>query len=203
MHNFRNCAFFFGKKKDFRHSRSIQVVGKNKGDKKMTTNDIIWLAGLVDGEGSTFLSRQEAGGKFYFQPTFSISMVHYPTIKRVQQVISFILNEKEKKIYHSTFDNSPNRDCYSIKCSGEDCLLVLKAIQQYTITKKEEIDVMIHHIENAKKISSLSGDDYQNEVALREKTYYRLKKLKQINWTREVVDFYELYHSERTTQKNK
>lgn len=52
----------------------------------ISDNDLSWLAGLLEGEGSFMMSRNHVGGKVYLYPKIVVSMTDEDVIARVSSL---------------------------------------------------------------------------------------------------------------------
>lgn len=99
----------------------------------MNDSDIIWAAGIIDGEGCIRLSKN---GNYYY-PRLTVEMTHKPTIVRLHEMLGGSIHKvkrNRKMRYERTlwvFDIS------SVKLGN-----IIEMISPYIFTKKDEFDII-------------------------------------------------------------
>lgn len=101
----------------------------------LSTNDLAWVAGLFDGEGSVGFyrrsdKRNKTGSAYYI--VASIHMTHAPTIQRIANMFPGV----RWSAYHK---NVKHRTCFCWRLYNAKARAFLNEILPYTFTKAEEI----------------------------------------------------------------
>ncbi len=111
----------------------------------MNKENIIWLAGFWDGEGSiTIFKHKEKNGKWKICPTLAIVNTDLNTINHIIHILdnlgtSFHIFEKKVKKEHKTCYQLNTRNIKYIK-------IVLDAISPFLITKKAQAELVLRYV---------------------------------------------------------
>lgn len=139
--------------------------------------DIIYLAGLIDGEGSIFVKKSEGVKNPIHSLDVEISMTDKPTIERIHTMLgfgSFRPAKRKKKAAH-------HKQAWKYVASSRDAEVVLNLILPYMTTKREEAIVALHFCELKRERVGRAGLS-DEMVELREYYYQELKALKKREW---------------------
>ena len=112
--------------------------------------DLAWLAGLLDGEGSYYLLQgyqwvnhqrklPKNGAGFY--PCMKVTMCDEKTIKRVRKILDTLV------VGHYGIDHRPakgnRKENWGTKVTGmKRCLKLFEAIEPYAVTKQPQIQTL-------------------------------------------------------------
>lgn len=145
----------------------------------MTKEDIIWFAGLFDGEGCISVDRYKPNPKAGERSTkyrlkVRMNMCHFPTMERVHSLFGGSM--LYRKGYSSR--NQADQGCWSV--TGAKCLSVLQIIRPYLFTKAFDADIGMEFCDllvsqKLHKTSKLSDKD----LAERDALYVKLREAKQ------------------------
>ena len=116
------------------------------------TEQLAWVAGIIDGEGSIFLTRSTAksSGKYYY-PQVKICNCNLKMIREVVRILGLprkINKIKKVKDYH--------KQVYYIYYAANDTINVLKLVQPYLIAKQRQARICI----NLWKVNKLILEKY-------------------------------------------
>ena len=134
------------------HPKSLQdYLGKTLKDGTMDnqqakSQDLAWLAGLLDGEGSFILLRQKQTRGYSYKsagyvPCVKVTMCDELTINRVRQIFDTLV------VGHYGIDHRPakgtRKDNWGTKVTGmKRCLKLFEALEPYAVTKLPQIKAL-------------------------------------------------------------
>ena len=102
----------------------------------LSRDDLIYLAGFVDGEGCVSLAWRKVRGKNYITPNIQITNTNKEIIEWIASEIPGHIHErKEKRV------NRKDSWCYQI--SGNKALELIKDIYPYLKVKRQQADVVM------------------------------------------------------------
>lgn len=158
----------------------------------MKKTDLAWAAGIIDGEGSIFIQKCNSIGKVYptakrkvrreKSPTYNLRMAVQMVDKKTITVLANLFGGKCRELVGRT---TTNRKVYAWATSGYNALAILRKIEPYSITKKNQIKV-------AKKFMSIpifvagrgTGNVLPKHIILQRECCY--KKMKSFNYGRKA-----------------
>ena len=97
----------------------------------MTRDELIWAAGIMDGEGHI---RATKNLKKHYYARIHIAMVHQKTVERMLAIFGKgkIKPQKPKR----------GRPAGRWECNGDDAIQVLLVLRQFLYTKSEECNIV-------------------------------------------------------------
>jgi hypothetical protein len=108
--------------------------------------DLSWLAGFLDGEGSLMVKRRSGAShnKYdIYSPTICVVNTDMPTL----DIVIDILKSVELPFHVSSRDGHINKDSWDIRVSGyKRCKRWLEVLTPYLRTKKGQAVVMLEYI---------------------------------------------------------
>lgn len=135
--------------------------------------DIIWFAGIVDGEASIYIRKQKKPGNDVYSLELEISMTDKPTIQKIHDIFEFgsfrPAKRKKQKEHH--------RQAWKICYSSNMAEAVIRTILPYLITKKEEA-LLALEFADMKRSREGRGSLSFEEMMEREWYYEKMKELK-------------------------
>ncbi len=146
----------------------------------MTDTEWAYIAGIIDGEGCVYVDRwidkRRSSGKYNYIPRIKVGMTHEGTVRYLQEKLtgSFYIKEELRT----------NRYKYQYiwKISSKVCIEVCKKLIIYSITKKNNLKLLIDfentmtdHLlgGNYRKLNRLPEELYDE----RERIFMEIKKL--------------------------
>lgn len=145
--------------------------------KIIAERDIIWLAGLIDGEGSIFVKRTAGTKNPIHSLDVEISMTDKPTIEKIHTMLgfgSFRPARRKKKLAH-------HKQAWKWVATSRDAEVVLNLITPYLMTKRDEAIMGLRFCELKRDRVGRAGLS-DEMVAEREWYYQELKLLKKREW---------------------
>lgn len=128
------------------------------------TEDLIYIAGIVDGEGSIGISmiKQEANrAGVLFVPFISVTNTNVPLIDLIYDTFPQFCKSL-KKAEHSRFRS--NKDCYCLRATHQKAYEVLEKIYPYLRVKKDQASLLMHLREIRKGAESTNYSDYDIDM---------------------------------------
>lgn len=145
--------------------------------KVVPERDIIWSAGIFDGEGTVYIKKTRRGKSEGHVLDMEVSMTHKPTIERLYNTYgigSFRPCRRKNP-------GEGHRQAWKWSITSRQAVEVLNLMLPYISTKKEEVLVAL---EFAKFKEGNGGQALTDEVLTTRDLYYnKLKKLKKEEWT--------------------
>lgn len=117
--------------------------------------EICWLSGLFDGEGSIYIARRKpTGGSKNISHVLEtkVNMACEKTIRKIGEIVGYGAIRKLKKY-------EGRKQQWQWACSSNDSYKFLKIIKEHSITKKNEIDL---------------GIEFQERMYMSQPSFYRL-----------------------------
>lgn len=139
--------------------------------------DIIYLAGLIDGEGSIFIKKAKGRKNPIHSLELEISMTHKPTIESIYKMYgfgSFRASKRKKKMSH-------HKQAWRICFSSNDAVKVINDVLPYLRTKRGEAELALEFAKLKEKHCGRRGLS-EEMMQLREDYYNDLKNLKLVEW---------------------
>ncbi len=142
-------------------------------------NELIWLAGLTDGEGCIRIVRQKANRSNRqkhptYYPYFFIAMTHKDTILKIHEIVDFkgtVMEHDKRKTKKKQWSR-----CWKWQVSCNDAVEVLRTLQPYLVTKQKECDLMLRFAD----LPKFRNQEVPPEaLAQRESFYLEMKRQKQ------------------------
>lgn len=125
---------------------------------------IIYFSGIFDGEGCVYAYRR----KNTFSLEIEISMTHLPTLKHLQSTFDLgTINPIKKR--------EGCKQAFRYRLRGNQASSVLKQIQPYLITKKEEVDTALILHEYNQETKYIRSEEV---IEKKEELLQKLKELK-------------------------
>ena len=125
--------------------------------KDLTERDLAYLAGLVDGEGSIFISR--AGQYQSLQLTLTISNTSKAMIDWLVDVCMF----RRTSIYRS---NKSTRDVYRAGLTQSEARDMLEKLEPYLVAKREQAQVVLKYFIMKGRIGRFTYTDEEEALRL-------------------------------------
>lgn len=137
--------------------------------------ELAWLAGLVDGEGCFRISLPGLKGnrRYHGSPTFTIAMIHYPTMVRVGKML-------DKEPSRRGWITGRIHPLYGIQLAGEKALQVARVLRPYLLTKSEQAWLLLEMRAQCPK--RIGGRDHlsEEEKAMRRGYQLALQRAKAV-----------------------
>lgn len=135
----------------------------------MEKEDLIWLAGLTDGEGYLGICWNKRKGKqigeYCLIPTYRIKITEKKAIEEIDRMYS-------GNIYFQEMENNEYKNQWSYELhSKEDVLNLMEKIEPYLRVKKRQAELLIEFCRNRKQHTKYT--DRELEI------YEELRKLNQ------------------------
>lgn len=140
-----------------------------------TTEQIAYLAGIVDGEGCFYIGRVKQGkygSGWQWHVLLKITSCDEVLILWLEQIFG---GSKESR-YRWTSKQKFNRPVYNWQATGEMLDYILQAIEPYLIIKKPHCDVMKRYRVTCKNIGSKRLPDHIND-----QRFILMKELRNLN----------------------
>lgn len=133
----------------------------------MNKEDLIWLAGLTDGEGHLGIYWKKRKGKqegqYCLIPTFKIRITDKRAVESIDRIYS-------GNIYFLEMESDKHKNQWNYELhSREDVLALVSGIKSYLRLKREQADLLIEFCKNRKSYTEYT--DRELEI------YKELKKL--------------------------
>lgn len=111
----------------------------------MKKEDLIWLAGIIDGEGylGMIWHKREYGSHFQIQPQIIIGLTDKKAIEIIDKIFPATLYEREEK------GNQKKSWVYQLR-KREKILELLRIIKPYLRIKIQQADLLIEFCKNRK-----------------------------------------------------
>jgi hypothetical protein len=152
-----------------------------KYDQKKTTIDLLsseelaYIAGIIDGEGSIIISKQKPNKK---KGEINIRYQLFCKVVNTDKRLIEYLSKKTGQLIFSekTRDNKINcRNTFSIHWPVKVTTYLLKKIRDYLVIKKEQVDLAVKFIDTFHGCGHTDAD--KNIMQLREECYIEMKML--------------------------
>jgi len=117
-------------------------------------NELAWIAGLVDGDGSISMRNR----KNYFTSTLDIVSQDYHTLEHVKNLLS------------SGSISSPTKRLHRWTTTSKNCIRVLDLLKPYLVTKKEQCSIVMQSSEG----TSANGIKKMTEQELDRRESFRV-----------------------------
>ena len=159
------------------------VGGIMQGNQRQAALNWAYLAGLIDGEGSFFVSKTEVNKipaqckcqSPKYLGWFSLGMVHEETVNFVHSMMG------AGKVYNEKRVSQNRQPIYRIRFAGRLKLIpFIKNVLPYLITKKEAAETLLDFLENWVTPGRTKGRRSLTdpvEIQRREEAYQKLRKL--------------------------
>lgn len=148
----------------------------------MKKEDIIWTAGLVDGEGCIRIHRvvHKSGILYGYRPSYAlevfVKMVHKPAIERLLKTY------KIGKIYIARPGKNNKRVCRKWLLTNNNAFQFLKIIYPFLMVKKKEANLALRFEKVCRKEHLVGRDTPQKIIDKKEYFYQEIKKAKNYEW---------------------
>lgn len=134
---------------------------------------IIWAAGVFDGEASAVIEKTPYKEHATYHPRINLLMTHKPTIEEFVKVCG------KRRINRFVNKQKETAKCaWYISCNGKDVYNFLTTILPYTVTKRDEVVLLLEFIEFKK---TLKWGDHSKDHIL-DKYYRELQRLKKVEY---------------------
>ena len=137
----------------------------------LTETEKAYLAGLFDGEGCVgYYKRKGRRAKHCYMSLIAISQSDMRLMLWLQERIPFgsVYGKRGKKAFEYKWETNKRADVYTF----------LLTIQPYLVLKKEQVDVLLRHLEKEGLEPKLKGEVTPAILAQREQVYTELRRLK-------------------------
>ena len=141
-----------------------------------TTDDLIWAAGFVDGEGCIHLSKTWQPERKHptYRPRFDIAQNNREVLVELRDIIG-----EPAGLYANKRLLSHNRQTYTLVYDGNHALRAIAKLRPYLRRKRVEADVLLSYPQRCRMGVHPGPDGYPPEVWVeRERIYRKLRKLK-------------------------
>ena len=161
--------------------KQMQAIVKEYAaqDLRLTKTDIAWAAGVVDGEGCLYISRQRPNGRDRMNDSFRIglkvTMGHLPTIEKLAR--TFAVGTVQNHVGRNERVNAS----YSWICMCAQVKPVLVAIRPFATTKQQEIELALTFLGlPSGTVGGRGGNPKQSRAQVDQKLrfYWQLRMLK-------------------------
>lgn len=152
--------------------------------KMIAERNIIWAAGVIDGEGCILLKKVKGGKNDLHTLDLEVSMTDYHAVKKLHEIFgigSFRPSRRKKK-------QANHRQAWRWVCTSNDAMEVIELVLPYLIVKREQAELATKFSELKKKHPGRKGLS-QEEVNIREEMFLKMKELKQVEYT--IEDYWE------------
>jgi len=103
-----------------------------------------WLAGIVDGEGTITITRQNRFTWFSYRPEIHITNTNFQILKTAKQLFEKISGRKVR-----IFSTNLKRNVYRIRLQDtQGCLKMLEVLMPHLIGKKNQAVVLLNFLSN-------------------------------------------------------
>jgi len=143
-------------------------------------DEIIYLAGIIDGEGSLVISKHRSNNNrgYNYQVTMSISNCD----KRLLDWVQEKFGGRVCVYLYSQMPKNSKRDAYRWVCEGERLTHICECIYPFSIIKKEQIEIVLKMRYALQKPISHKGKQGvqplpQEELDFRHDLFLKLKTL--------------------------
>lgn len=141
-------------------------------------SNLAWAAGLFDGEGCIFISRQTRISRpsVGYALKTSVSMVHLPTLERLRDVVG------AGNVYgHRSGRNPRSRQSWQWCAYNKRAMLVLRLLRPFLTTKAKEADLALRYAELPKTYYPKGGRTADISEAM-ESLRTQLQNAKRYEW---------------------
>jgi hypothetical protein len=140
--------------------------------------DIIWAAGICDGESAIFLRRSISGKNPSHSVELEVSMTDKPTIEALYNIFGQVGSFRPAKRIKKAINH---RQAWRWCVSSNQALMVIELILPYLRTKKEQAELVL----TFRELKNTPGQRELNPMILakREVMYHELKELKKVEYT--------------------
>ena len=121
-----------------------------------------WLAGVVDGEGTITITRQNRGTYYSYRPEVHITNTNFLILKKAQKLFEQISGDKVK-IFIT--DSKRENTVYRIRIQSIDgCKNILTKLSPYLVGKKRQALLVIKWLsrERLRKNSAIQANKVHN-----------------------------------------
>lgn len=140
----------------------------------MDDKDIIWAAGLIDGEGCISICKQQTTpGRYSYSLRVQVCMVHKPTIEKLHNLFGGYLRVLRRK-------TKRNRTVWMWLVADNKARVCLEAIRPYSVSKLDEVKLAIAFESRTKHKGGRNPIDLATDI--RETCYQTLRNLKKFEF---------------------
>lgn len=145
---------------------------------ELTPEQTGWVSGILDGEGSCYIRRQQSKKNPIHSLEVEICLTDYYTVKHIHQLIGFGSFRPVRKKTH----NPNHRQAWRISWSSREAEQLLNLLKPYLITKRDEVELALKFLETKNNRVGRKGLSAEL-VRVREKMYQQMKELKKQEYT--------------------
>jgi hypothetical protein len=136
---------------------------------EMTRDELIWLAGFIDGEGYIGICRK---GSVRMQSQLRIATCHLPTMQYVASLV-------EGKLYVTSHEGTRWKDSYVTVVYDKRCEEILTMLLPYLVTKKAQARAVIDFRKSLKRGRNQTNPKTRQECDEEHRCYEVIKILNQ------------------------
>ena len=121
-----------------------------------------WLAGVIDGEGTITISKQNRGNYYSYKPEIHITNINFLILRKAQFLFKKISGD-HVKIFVT--DNKRENKVYRVRVQSiNGCKNILKALTPHLIGKKKQAEIVLKWLsrERVRKNSAIQADKIHN-----------------------------------------
>ena len=116
---------------------------KNITPVHLTETQAVWLAAILDGEGSISIYREQRRGNasgYRYKAVVTVSNTNTDLICKVNDLMQGFALKKDKRPSH-------HKECYRSTAHGRNVEAILRATRPHLIAKKEQADLVLEFCE--------------------------------------------------------
>lgn len=125
-----------------------------------SSEEIAWLAGILDGEGSFLLNRSIVGGKVYLYPKITVNMTDLDVMERVADLFgtsTYVLPKKEDR-----------KQAWRASIQGAGAVSLMRLLRPWMSERRgEKIDELVAYWEARSSARAQRSDSMKRVVATR------------------------------------
>ena len=146
---------------------------------QINVNDLSWLAGFIDGEGSFTIAKQKRKDHYVYFFCFSIANTNLKAIKKCQRIIKEHINVVPRIYTYKRKNRNWKTTYYLQLASQKEIYLLCSLIRPYLCNKKKHVEVIMKALETQFKHNSKYKDSHKRFYSKRFLYWYN--KIKALN----------------------
>ena len=142
----------------------------NSQDSATSRDKIVWLAGLLDGEGYVGIniwkeSKSSPNARIKFRPSIQMSHTNYLVYKKTYQVLRELGIRHYIRLYKQDESRKPRIELMVV--NRKNVRILSEAIRPYVTRLAEYIDIVLQFIDECEQTDHYHDKDLRYELALK------------------------------------
>lgn len=171
------------------------------------SDDLAWLAGIIDGEGAVAITRHVDGDSIHYSTYIDIGMSHQETLKRVASILESI-GITDVLARRQAPQSINNQVMFGVRVTRLSAIRTLcEAVLPLSTTKQKHLTEMLHYVERRLDGVTLNeegriaaGPGYRKPYTEDDaRSYATLKRLNSRGSERDPINSIEWIHARKLT----